>query len=76
MGGARSQEPPGSGQIYVGILGMFKTLNTVVVVDKPLGPIDGTIIKIAREGPQNQHLLHAAQNDVRWEGVMCVFNIE
>ena len=27
MRGARSQEPPGSGQIYVGILGMmFKTL--------------------------------------------------
>ena len=25
---ARSQEPPGSGQIYVRILGMFKTLNT------------------------------------------------
>ena len=49
---------------------------TVVVVDKPLGPIDLTIIKIAREGPQNQHLLHAAQNDVRWEGVMFVLNIE
>ena len=29
MRGARSQEPPGSGQIYVGILGvMFKSLNT------------------------------------------------
>ena len=28
MRGARSQEPPGSGQIYVRILGMFKTLNS------------------------------------------------